>query len=188
MSVAKQILERKVCIEIPILGDGNCFYRCISMFIENTQENHIYYRNLIYNYICTNRHILQFFFPINENENQQDFIRRYDNFISSIKSQGTYAGDFEISSASIALDKKITVYRNDIDSYHFINEYSQINRSTYQEKDHILLQFKNNNHFNLLIKNDYKNNNKIDIEENYDRIHLDIENNIKILKKRYSKF
>ena len=95
MSVTKQILERKACIEIPILGDGNCFYRCISMFIENTQENHIYYRNLIYNYICQSWYFT-IFFPINENENQQDFIRRYDNFISSIKSQGTYAGDFEI--------------------------------------------------------------------------------------------
>ena len=35
-----------------------------------------------------------------------------------------------------------------------------------------------------MIKNDYKNNNKIDIEENYDRIHLDIEKNLKILKKK----
>ena len=39
-------------IEINIVGDGNCFFRCLSQVIDNTQENYHYYRILIY--ICNN--------------------------------------------------------------------------------------------------------------------------------------
>ena len=62
-----------------------------------------------------------------------------------------------------------------------------IQKLIYQiEEDYILLLFKNNNHFNLLINKEFKNKNNIDIEQTYDKLHSDIEKNIKILKKRHS--
>jgi len=36
-------------------------------------------------------------------------MNRYDNFITSISNLGNFAGDFEISSANIALNKKIII-------------------------------------------------------------------------------
>ncbi len=59
MDKINKVLDRKEFIEISILGDGNCFYRCLSIHIEHTQEKHIYYRNLIFNFINENKKILQ---------------------------------------------------------------------------------------------------------------------------------
>ena len=41
-------IEKERVQEINILADGNCYYRCFSQSIYLTQENHLYYRNLIY--------------------------------------------------------------------------------------------------------------------------------------------
>ena len=77
------------------------------MAIENNQDNHKYYRNLIYNYINVNKDILQVFFPENDEENETQFKERYESFIIEINKEGIYAGDFELSSSCFALNKKI---------------------------------------------------------------------------------
>lgn len=100
MNKENTILVRNEFIEVTILGDWICFYRCLSMHIEYSQENHIYYRNLIFNYINSNEKLLQYFFPKEENEDEKDYINIYDNFISSINNLCNYSGNFEISAAS----------------------------------------------------------------------------------------
>ena len=44
--------------EIQIIGDGNCLFRCLSLFNDKTQENYSYYREIIYNYIQLNKNKL----------------------------------------------------------------------------------------------------------------------------------
>ena len=55
-------------MEIQIIGDGNCFYRCLYQELDHTQENYDYYRALIYNYIEAKIQYLQKFNPKEESE------------------------------------------------------------------------------------------------------------------------
>ena len=55
-------IESNNVLEIQIIGDGNCYYHCLSQELDKTQENYQYYRNLIYNYIVENKDALQKFF------------------------------------------------------------------------------------------------------------------------------
>ena len=48
-------LDNKDYSEITITGDGNCFYRCLSMYIEKDEKNYNYYRQLIYKYVKKNQ-------------------------------------------------------------------------------------------------------------------------------------
>ena len=88
-----------------------------------------------------------------ENEFDEHYEHRYNVFIDSIRIDKTYAGDYKIAEAAIILQRKIIVYRNSISGYEFLNEYNTNNPS----KERILLCYKNNNHFNLLIENNKKN-------------------------------
>ena len=47
---------------IQIIGNGNCLFRCLSLFKDKTQENYNYYRQLIFNYINSNKSKLKIFF------------------------------------------------------------------------------------------------------------------------------
>ena len=40
--------------EIQMVGDGNCFYRCLAFHLERSQDNYDFYRNKIYHYIKKN--------------------------------------------------------------------------------------------------------------------------------------
>ena len=51
-------------IEVSVLGDGNCFFRALSMCMKYNQENHNYYRNLVYKFIKQNKEQMSFFFII----------------------------------------------------------------------------------------------------------------------------
>ena len=46
-----------------------------------------------------------------EGETDESYEKRYNFFIESINTNGNYAGDFEISAASLILDKEIIIYR-----------------------------------------------------------------------------
>ena len=52
-----EYIDKKHAIEIQIIGDGNCFFRCLSEEIVRTQENYAYYQTLIYNYIVEKKKI-----------------------------------------------------------------------------------------------------------------------------------
>ena len=97
--------------EISVLADGNCFFRSLSMCLEYNEDNHLYYRNIIYAFIKKNQDELKNFFPILDDESEENYLKRYNTFIETIKIEGNFAGDYEISAASIALYKEIIIYR-----------------------------------------------------------------------------
>ena len=47
----KEILNQNDIFIIPNTGGGNCFYKCLSQFYNNTEEFHIYYRKIIAIYV-----------------------------------------------------------------------------------------------------------------------------------------
>ena len=75
-----------------IYKDGNCFYRAISSFFCGTEEYHLFFRNLIYDYIMSDYDNILISFPyVYFNGKTIDI----DEYIPMIKKNGHYAGDFE---------------------------------------------------------------------------------------------
>ena len=81
-------LDNKDYHEIIVIGDGKCFNRCLSLQIEQHQENYNYYRQIIYNFIKHNKKTLKDFFDQKENEAQETYEERYDKFIEDIQKDG----------------------------------------------------------------------------------------------------
>ena len=89
----KNLKIKEDCLNnISIYKDGNCFFRSISTFFSNSEEYHLFFRNLIYDYIRVNFDELISEFPyIYYNGKSIDL----DDYIPLIKINGTYAGEFE---------------------------------------------------------------------------------------------
>lgn len=170
-------LDNKDYSEVTITGDGNCFYHCLSMHIEHDENNYNYQRQLIYKYVKKNQILLKEFFEHFDGETEQDFENRYNSFIDDINRDGNFAGDFEISAASLILNKEIIIYRKNVNGYEYINNFSSNNNNS----DKIYLIFKNNNHFNIIMNNNINiHPNKID-KKSEKSLHKKIENKIKKL-------
>ena len=73
--IIPQTLSGENMHELKIIGDGNCFFRCLSQVIDKYQGNFQYYRHLIYIYIYQNKESLKCFFAREENETDE----HYDN-------------------------------------------------------------------------------------------------------------
>lgn len=164
-------------IEVSIIGDGNCFYRCLSQAIDHTQENYQYYRTIIYNYIYAHKEELKFFFPQFNNETTTNYNHRYLNFINTIKNNGAYAGDFELSTASIILQRLIKIYRHTFNNYEFLTEYRPTNISN----ESLNIVYRNNNHFQLLLEKDLCLNSDLENIENINTLHKNLELSIENL-------
>ena len=99
-----------------------------------------------------------------EKENNDEFkqnkkLEYMKNYIKEAKKNGTYAGDIEISTAAILFGCNIRIYQQDYGNFSLINEFNQIvEQENNIDKDIINMLFINNNHFQLLIPNNYKKN------------------------------
>lgn len=107
--IPRNYLSFNEFFEVNVRGDGNCFFRCLSKNIDKTENKYPYYRKIIYEYTKNNKEILKYFFYQLENENDNEYNKRNDNFIENIKNDKTFATDFEIS-ASISCFKKRYYY------------------------------------------------------------------------------
>ena len=74
----KKVLSKTEYCEVAVVGDGNCFFRCLSKYIEKTEDNYKFYRKIVYDYINLNKDILKVFFPQYEGETDENFNKRYD--------------------------------------------------------------------------------------------------------------
>lgn len=74
-----------------VLGDKNCLFRAISLFISNTRTNHTRLRQLTFDHISRNGPNLQSFL-------REDY-RDIDSYLKESKTQegGTWGTEFEIS-------------------------------------------------------------------------------------------
>ena len=161
--------------EISIIGDGNCFFRCLSLYFEAHQENHLFYRDIIYKYIVKNKKILKDFFIREDNETNENYEQRYNIFINNINKESTYAGDFEISTAALAFKIGIYVYYKDLLGYKFLQYYNCQNE---ENEENIYIIYKNNNHFNLLVKKDINLHVNLEDKSKFEVIHKNIEKNL----------
>ena len=151
-------------IIINIIGDGNCLFRAISYFLNNTEDNHSEIRKQIYNEAIKRKPLI----PNIEIETERGRVRIHD-YISTIKEEKNYGGDLEISISydlynyNVAEYKEIYDNNGDLTALEFIQ---YINKDNNENKDLIILTNVNDNHFNLAYYkykniNDNKNNSVI---------------------------
>ena len=57
----KTILPSDVIIA-PVKGDGNCFYRALTLYLTNDEKNYKTLRDLIYNNAVKNKEFIKTFF------------------------------------------------------------------------------------------------------------------------------
>ena len=179
--IPRNYLSFNEFFEVNVRGDGNCFFRCLSKHIDKTENNYPYYRKIIYEYTKNNKEILKYFFYQLENENDNEYNKRYDNFIENIKNDKTFAINFEISAASVVLKRGIIIYKKEPNGYNLINIYSADKNN---DLENIFIVYVNNNHFNLIVQKDTNIHPYID-NNNIQKIHEKIEKDNKIKKNRY---
>ena len=70
-----RLLDPKDYNEIPITWEGN--YRFLSMYLEHHENNYNYYRQIVYNYIKSNKNLLRKLFYYLEEEFEEEYEIRY---------------------------------------------------------------------------------------------------------------
>ena len=134
-----------------IYGDGNCFYRAISYYICNSEEYHLFFRNLVYDYIMANKNDIIVKFPYVYNNGKAVDI---EDYIPLIKKQGTYAGELEAQILSNLLNILLLIleYKENDDNnnyYSFLNLYGQLKKDILNNI--CIMEFKDNkNHYDLM--------------------------------------
>ena len=121
--------KRKIEQEIPIIGDGNCFFRAISYSLYKTQEKHIFLRKLLYNEFKKN---IYNDLPISKQQ------------VENIQYPGYWINDeLFIHVMQIILKRDIII---DIHKYH--GKWGR--KRMFFEKEPIYLKYYNNVHYNAL--------------------------------------
>ena len=92
-------IKKQEYIHIDIYKDENCFFRPVSVYLSDTQENYSIIREMISQYADANREQFKEFF-INDNVDEVLYSLELNTYIDNIKRDGEYAGIIELSIAS----------------------------------------------------------------------------------------
>ena len=155
----KNINPKNVNI-IEIEGDGNCLFRSISQFLYGNQYMHKNIRMRIYNEALSRLNVIPNVIIETERGNY-----RIHEYIHTIKEDGNYGGDLELSIAYDIFNINIAQYllekdeNNNIINLKFIK---YINDDNSERKNLLLLINENRDHFMV----GYYNNTKLDLNFN----------------------
>ena len=152
---------------ITVASDGNCYYRCLSNFLYDTDQKHKELRNIIYEFCNSNKKIIAEFQPQVEIRNDT-FINTLD-YIQNICNNKFWATDIELAISSFIFGINIAVYKSK-DSNNLQYLHSFINNEN-NKIPLMVLWNENLNHFNIIKykdsdKNFSNSNNKISNDSN----------------------
>ncbi|CAN6460142.1 unnamed protein product [Victoria cruziana] len=88
---------------VPLVADGNCFFRGIADHLEGNEEEHAKYRHMVVQYIVKHR---EEFEPFIEDDVP------FDEYCETMEKDGTWAGHMEIQAASLVCRSNICIHRN----------------------------------------------------------------------------
>jgi len=88
-----------------VAGDGNCFFRALSLQIYGTEERHQDLRKQVCDYMMENQEDLGAFF-VDSDEPFQDYV-------DTMRKDGTWAGNMEIHVATIVCERDIRIYQQE---------------------------------------------------------------------------
>ena len=84
---------------VTVVGDGNCFYRCISYALEGTENFHSYYREIVYEELNENKKIYR------------DFINGdVDTYIERMRTDKEWADNIELQAFANKTGIQIILY------------------------------------------------------------------------------
>ena len=109
---------------IPIVKDGNCFYRCLSYFFLSNQEYYKEFKEIIIEWIENNYKKFESFFGDDEKNKISKEILAKEEF-DYIKSKDSWGSDYTITIASLLFNLNIVLYifnnnNTELKPYHFL--------------------------------------------------------------------
>ena len=122
---------------VPMLADGNCFFRALADQIEGEQNQHLKYRSMVVNYMMDHR---SHFEPFYSEEDEQT---SFEGYCEKMAEDGTWADHCELQAASMVTGTNIHVHR-------FKTESSKIYDFHGTNTHTIHLSYHNGNHYNSL--------------------------------------
>ena len=149
----KQNISEDELIRIIVLGDGNCLYRTFSYFLYENEEHHKELRKIIYEQAKNHKdQIKEFFLEDEADEVLEDY--KLNAYIENIKENFFYGGIIELSIFARYLNLNIFIYTKINDDDNFYTYFLNISKNE-NNNNFILIEFYNDNHYNLLrIKNE----------------------------------
>ena len=153
-----QDLTTEDVTKIKIIGDGNCFYRCISYFFLNNQEFYIDIKNMVINWIDNNYEtFLEFFGDDDINHLSRELQAKLE--FNYIKNKDSWGSHYTISICCLLFNIDIAVYvKGPEGNYKQYNLFT--NDDTNLNSELCILNYHNNNHFDILYSKDELENHK----------------------------
>ena len=157
-------LKKDLVNEYEVIGDGNCYYRVLSLYFTNDESYFNFFREQIYFSAKDNINLLKEFF-INDKNDEILCDNKLKGYINKIKDNKFFAGNIEIYLTTKIFDINIALYKYDSS----INEFTQISffGTESSSKEYLIINYVNNSHYNLLKlklnsnkKMNYQNNTK----------------------------
>ena len=169
----KVLIQKNYFNITSITPDGNFFFRSVSKYFSDSEEYHLYFRNVVYNYINIHKNEILINNNIVENNNK---IIDLEDYLRILNKSGTYSGELEISTVSkifnisiylLELNENNNRYRllykiiNDSDfiSYCMILNHVYLNKNKNHNSQHYELLTINTFTFDIKYINNDNNNN-----------------------------
>lgn len=145
---------------VSIIPDGNCFYRSISFFLLGSEEYYINIKSLIIEWIENNFSKFEEFFS-DDDDNDLSCEEKALQEFEEMKNNNSWGSFYSFQIACIIFNLSIGVYTTTHDEDYKKYFYFENNDKT---SELMLINFINNNHFNLLYSKNYNIDNVCLIE------------------------
>jgi len=130
---------RKPALTVPIVGDENCLFRSISYAICGNENHHPYVRELVVDYMITNR---------NRYETQVN--GEFDRYIANMSQEGEWGSDQEMMAFAEILRVPIRSYTK-VGTKHMWIDFVPRWLGVDDNDPGIYLEHKNQNHFDVVV-------------------------------------
>ncbi|XP_060553971.1 uncharacterized protein LOC132715016 [Ruditapes philippinarum] len=130
----------------PIIGDGNCFFRCISYIVSGWEKHFHFFRSKLIQHMQL---ISQLCTPLlNRNEDVDQYIAR-----TKMATNNTWATQTEIFVMSHLLKTDIFIYTNSGNNYQWLRHSGQfLDRNMVVHNQCIYLNHHNRNHYEVVLE------------------------------------
>ena len=154
-----QNIDKKYILEQEFDGDGNCFFRNVSYFFTHKQIYHLFFREILFNYVIENQNKIILEFP---KLIIKDKLINTNDYIPKISQYGNYSTEFEISKIVNIMKLNIAVYTKEIINNNKINSkfhsYFSEPNTEFKRNLMIILYNPHNEHYTQLYYNNYYKN------------------------------
>ena len=135
---------------MPTIGDGNCWFRTLSLHFDGIEDNYAQYKKEVYEYCKSNKEDLREFFVQDPLNNKDEVLENndFDEYIEQISKNYFYSGNIEILISSQLYNLHIKLFIIENTKYFFFKKIAEIGEEYSANDMHVL--FTNNIHYFFL--------------------------------------